>query len=330
MRFRVAAPAALAVFGLALSGCQSAPVKADLGCVATELNRASKDAGELWGLLAGSRAGLLATNLPKLAEVEFAPSEAGLDVKWLASEGSQPAWHELGIEAQGCLVTNIFVPEGKPAPIWYAQEVEVYRQGSATVLAAGRDATGNAVDNQGWVSAASQAVDRVRARFPDWDGQLVVQVCDSPESFHLVSAGSAQDAAWAYTRAQDYSGQVGEAASHVTVNPTHEHPDKPYLLTHEAVHVAMSKHGVPEPEKLWISEGLAEAIALSVSPQRAAKSAQLVAENGLRAENPPTKGELDSADPQVSSLAYARSAALVAPALESPDLLGELRKLGWP
>ena len=315
---------------LALSGCQKTP---DLECVAESLNQSVKegDSAKLLDALSGRRAPLVAKNLGRLAEATFEPYKDGLRVKWRAAAIDAPAWHEIGIKAQGCRVVDVFPKEDSPAPIWLSQQIEVYSDDDVTVMAAPRDASGNRVDNSSWLLAAHDAVETVRAAVPElsWDSRLVIQVADSIESFHKITGGAALDGSAAYTLAQDFADANGQAASHIIVNTIHK-VDPRFLLTHEAVHVATAELGVPDDKNMWVSEGYAEAIALTANPEHAQESERLIEENGLRPEQPPTAEEFMSKDPKISSLAYARAAKLVGEAVSKGNVLVQLQNLGWP
>lgn len=119
------------------------------------------------------------------------------------------------------------------------------------------------------VRQATRAVRTVRRTVPTWEGPLVVEAAPAVGAFRLASGldQAAAEQIAAVTATSD--GSTGaEASVHVFVNPGVYGSLGPrgqqIVLSHEAAHVALGAVRTDAP--LWLSEGVADYVALVDSP----------------------------------------------------------------
>jgi hypothetical protein len=153
--------------------------------------------------------------------------------------------------------------EGYRVPLWLVERVSVRRTDDVLVLGPDR-AQVRALERK-----AQVAMRTVRRTLPDWDGPLVVQAPASEEQFAAAAGMSAEAAAAiaAVTTTTDGSG-LPQSSVHIFLNPPVFEPLGPrgqqIVVSHEAAHVALD--AVTKPIPLWLSEGIADYIALVDSP----------------------------------------------------------------
>ena len=172
-------------------------------------------------------------------------------------------------------------------PLWFFDDLAVRRTPGTLVLAEDA-ATARTLSRQ-----ASAAVRTVRRILPTWDEPLVIEAPGSAADFRTVSGldHSESRTIAAVTTATDGS-SIDRAPVHVYLNPDVYGPLGPVggqiVVTHEAAHVALD--GTRTSLPLWLSEGMADYVALTDTPLPdtvlAAQIRELVREQGARAALP--------------------------------------------
>lgn len=315
-----AAACRLAVLVLALAGCTTAPAPSvpDAHALAAALNSSlgghdraafltsfadtphARGTGALWF-----------DNLEQLQSVSFSSGEDGrLDVVWTVPGDTAPARHTLSpvLAGQDGRTVVTTVPQSTFSPLWSIEPVTVLSGGSGTIVAASSVAV---ADRIGWSSRLDAAAEAVRkARLGPlaarWRGGLVVELPGSPLEFHAVTGTTASGSAAVTHREGD--------AIRVVVNPELPHlVDAAFLdalAAHEATHVA-TRTIEAEDAPRWVSEGLAEWVAVQADPE-AARESRRVAWDSLRNDrlptHLPTAADLDDAHSATASYALAQIA----------------------
>jgi len=224
-------------------------------------------------------------NLTALPSVTFdVPyGDDTLVVYWRVAGDSKDASNHVGrISCPGgqCALTDIGPQVGWPAPMWSVQPLDVLTDYKVALLIPSGAQSGPI-----WLSAASTARLAVaRANLgpltQNWDNALVVELPQDAGAFaHLL--GVATLGSFATTGAITWTENTGyvqpsqsAAAVRVVINPTTTaqltFDQRVLLLTHEAVHVATAGWQIAAG-KTWVSEGLAESVAVSADPSTAAE-----------------------------------------------------------
>ena len=279
---------------------------------------------------APGRRDLLWSNLRALASVEFQPGPDAdtLRVGWTVGlQDVAPAWQLVGgvvCDASACGLRNLAPVTGSPAPLWAVQAITV------STDPAGVAVVGGAGDTP-WLAAARQAVAAVAGA--DLSGlddpsatapKLVVEV---PDTFTAFQAIVGQDSAdftetGAFTWVEDSGApapgstpspgggwQAPGAAVRVVVNPSAttglDASQQAALLAHEAVHVATIGHPVATGQR-WVSEGMAEIVALGLDAGMAAQSTGAAAAACTSAGlAPPTDASFGGGDAISQQTSYA-------------------------
>lgn len=193
---------------------------------------------------------------------------------------------ELSDENAGLRVSN-FIPSG-PLPIWAVDALASATGEAGSVLAS------KTVDISHWTSAHRRATSLVLAAglgplTSGWDQRLMVEIASTLTNFAAVLGAKAADQADVGAIAIR-EGAPGSGAIRVLVNASQDaglaQVDREVLLTHEGVHVATRSPEWRAP--LWVTEGLAERVALSASPAHLTHSRRLAAEAASAPEPPRT------------------------------------------
>jgi len=318
----------LAIFGVV--GCAaSPPLPADTTQLMTKLNAAvtARDQSTFLALTNGEASagirGWVWGNLGMLTQVTFKAGESdSLWADWSFAGDAQTVSSQIGTiscAANGCHVSDLAPQPGTPAPIWLVQPLQVLGDDQAAVLASTAATSG---DTQGWVTAVQAAQQAVTdADLGDlaasWNGGLVVELPKDASGFaQLLGISSSADytSTGAVTRVEAPADSSQDPVAHVVVNPQTTGaltPDEQVLLlTHEGVHVATA--GVPVAAgATWVSEGLAESVAVAGSPSTAANEqtlAKAACDDGL---TPPSDAAFGGTDAVTQNSAYAVSQVLV-------------------
>ena len=272
---------------------------------------------------AGMRAWIW-TNLVALPQIRFGLLDDTLVANWRVPGDDLDATHRVGQMAcsddrRDCALTSIGPLAGWPAPLWAVQPMALATAGAVTVLGASDDTT-----TPDWLTAAETARQAVAAAglgvlAQAWNGALVVELPRDAAAFaHLLGQDSPADfvTTGALTWVEN-TGQAtpGRAATHIVVNPQTSigltAQQRVLLLTHEAVHVATSAQPLA-PGAAWVSEGLAEAVAVAGDPaaatERAAQAHSACTAAGL---TPPADAAFSGTDAAAQAVAYATAQVLV-------------------
>lgn len=277
-------------------------------------------------------------NTIQFAQITFvATSGQQWRVDWQVADERGVAHNlvDADVRCQGssCRLAGLRQASGKPAPIWLVQPITVQRLGLVTVIG------GQGVDP--WLVPAQEAMTVVAHAQPSAlfrpAATQVVELPASTSTFEQVMAATAFE--FRGTGAVTWTLQAGttggsaaaaDSAIHIVVNPDSTSaltPDaRRMLLTHEAVHAATGWLAAPASGSTWVSEGLAEAIALPQSPADQARSLE-----HLRSACPDLPGPPSDAafvDPGQVDYAYAWSGWQVGRLLAN-DPSGEVIKALW-
>lgn len=211
---------------------------------------------------------------------------------------------------QRCRLADVVQQPGSPTPVWLTGQITVASAGQVTVL--------GAADASQWLAAATGALDAISggatAGLLGEHDPYVIELPADRAGFEQVLAAPASQ----FATIGAITWQQG-ANSHIVVNPQTagglDDEQRRLLLAHELVHLRTVHLGHPASGQLWVSEGLAEALALPSSPTEQARSlAVLRAGCPLDATPPPDDA---FSDPARQQFAYAWSAAMVAELLRT-------------
>lgn len=280
-------------------------------------------------------------NLTQLRQVDFRLTGAVHDDRgpqlrgWLepvAVTWSMPfepanAEHQLRLqlshENAGVRVSN-FVPSG-PQPIWAVDALASATGEAGSILAT------KTVAISPWTLAHRRATSLVLAAglgplTSGWDQRLMVEIASTLTNFAAVLGAQAADQADVGAIAIR-EGAPGSGAIRVLVNATQDaglaQADREVLLTHEGVHVATRSPEWRAP--LWVTEGLAERVALTASPAHWTYSRRLAAQ----AASAPTAPRTPPADVEFSRDDLERTYALARVGVDALFAnLGQPRALG--
>lgn len=252
-----------------------------------------------------ARLDLLWNNLRQLGAVRFESADAaGFRVAWRVPGDLHDAWQLLDVQlacnAHRCEVADLTPRLGSPAPLWLVEQIKVVTVTGGSVIAG--------LGARDWTQATTQAVAALQAAqlgelAAGWSGELVLVAPASEEGYRAVmgATGDEYAAAGAITWTVDHglpeadragvSNTATIAAVRVVANPTTTAALGPaaanLLLTHEAVHVATAHLGLPAAGRRWISEGLAEVVALQSSPDQVALHKGLLKSDCAQLVEPP-------------------------------------------
>lgn len=275
------------------------------------------------------------SNLAQLSEVDFAGTIDGWRVDWSLPGEQAAATHvvnlDIGCAGTSCRITRIEPVPSRPAPGWLVEPVDVTTVDGA-VLIAGR----GAIDVTAAAATAAAAVDDSGMALLDTDSRapMPVEVPATDSAYALVTGAPAAETRGlgALTR------RTGDAVR-VVVNPAHAEQWSPaqqaMLLTHEAVHWRLAGHGTPTGGNTWVSEGLAEWLALSRNADERASSqtraVQACRDSGGAPALPADEDFRATDDADALRGAYALSWAAVSElvAESGPDAAGDLVELLW-
>jgi hypothetical protein len=193
------------------------------------------------------------------------------------------------------------ISDGRRSPLWLLDRVAVRRTPRAWVIASG------GADAQRLLRHGSQAATTIRSAVPAWRGVLVVEAAATSDQF-LAVTGLDEDAAQvlaAVTTTTDGS-QDPRSPTHVYVNlPVFDDlgpVGRQVVLSHEAVHVALGSPTRAVP--VWLSEGIADHIALADSrtpvTETAAQILELVRDDGPP-RRLPSDADFERADPDIGA-----------------------------
>ncbi|MCL2653882.1 MAG: hypothetical protein FWD63_08885 [Propionibacteriaceae bacterium] len=317
------------LLALSAAGCAPSPaLPADLGQLVTKLNAAvsAHDETTFKTLTNGETAtgirGWVWVNLGQLSQVTFKAGRSGsLWADWRLPGDIQPISSQVGTTScadNGCRVASLEPQSDRPAPIWLVQPLQILGDDTAILLAS---TSTPPADAQSWASAgqaAQQAVAGVDlGDLASWNGNLTVELPQNALAFAQV-LGLASSADYASTGAVTQIEGAADSSqypvAHIVVNPQTTAnltlDQQTLLLTHEGVHVATS--GTPvAPGATWVSEGLAESVAVAVSPSTAADEQALAKASCNDGLTPPTDAAFGGTDATAQNTAYAVSQVLV-------------------
>ncbi len=228
------------------------------------------------------RRAMLWRNLYQLGDVEFLAATGDTwQVAWRVPGETGLAWHELRVwwSCKGnCRVTELSQRPGKPTPIWLVQPIGLYLGTGVAII--GDDTAAN------WLTAAHRA----RAQLATADAAdllrppelLIFELPRGKTELEQVLAAPATDfqqtgaLTWLADSGRPATREAVAAPPRVVVNPltTTEltEDQQALLLAHEAVHAATGWLGAPVAGRRWVSEGLAESVALELSADEQARS----------------------------------------------------------
>jgi hypothetical protein len=210
------------------------------------------------------------TSLTGAEQERFGPEAWAGDV--------QVTWEQQGVDRRPSLLTIPVVFDGEAdeqsfvsfrlsgsdrVPLWLLTRLAVVR-GASSVAVAPR-----AADARRLSVLAEEAVRTVRRTLPDWRDALLVQETPTQADFQLAAGLPAQQAkaVAAVTTTPDGSADDG-ARGQVFVNPKLFDPlgteGRQIVVSHESAHVALGAATTAMP--LWLSEGIADWVALRRSP----------------------------------------------------------------
>jgi hypothetical protein len=231
---------------------------------------------------------------------------ADVEVTWrVTGEGSAASVLvvpvALDFEGARAVFSSARVTESRRTPLWLLDRVAVRRTPRVVVVAAAP------VDPRRLVRQGERAVAAVRRMLPRWRRPLVIEVPATSTQF-LAASGLDADSGGtlaAVTTTPDGSGLPGRPA-HVYLHREQFARLGPVgrqvVLTHEATHVALGSATSRVPA--WLSEGIADYIALARASVPVAKSAAQV-RRLVRAEGPPralpSAAQLDGSDPDAGA-----------------------------
>lgn len=314
-----------------LAGCTAAhqPSGSERQRLVDRLNRAldnhdEADLTRVFAAAAAPRRELLVANLRQLDSAQFQIGDDDvLQVSWRAVPDDEQAWQFVSAPmtcTNSCALTDLRPIAGHPAPIWVTGAISLRRQMNAVVIAP---------DAQPWLPLAADAqagvvAAQLGALTDGWNQLLVVEVPANKAAFEAVMGVQASDFAgtgavtWT---ADDAAPEATTPASRrIVVNPdavaSLDGARRGFLLAHEAVHVATGGLGRPAPGALWVSEGLAEHVALGQWPSQAQASASLLRQHCPLPPEAPTDDEFTG---NQAALAYARAALAVSQLVTGPS-----------
>ena len=242
------------------------------------------DAGARAELVAAA-ANLRALRLRSVGLRYLAPSTTALtegeqgrhgDSAWVGDV--QISWQQAGVDRRPALLTIPVVLSGQDeeqqfvsfrtqaadrVPLWLLTRLAVVRA-PRSVAVASDPASARRLSR-----LAERAVDTVRQTLPRWRDRLLVQETATQADFQLAAGLPAQQAraVAAVTTTADGSADA-DAQGQVFVNPRLYDPlgeeGRQIVVSHEAAHVALGAATTRLP--LWLSEGMADWIALRTSP----------------------------------------------------------------
>jgi len=318
----------LTFFGVAGCAVPAPALPVDALQLVTKLNAAvsARDQTTFLALTDGeTNVGIRAwvwTNLGLLEQAVFKAGESGsLWVDWRLPGDTQAVSSQvgsIGCADNGCQVADLGPQSGAAAPIWLVQPLQVVGDAPATVLAA----TSAAQDAEGWASAAKAARQAVAGAdlgdlAASWDGSLVVELPQDASAFaQLMGLPSAADytSTGAVTWVERMSDSSQGPVARIIVNPqttaTLTTEQRTLLLTHEGVHVATTAVPVADGAT-WVSEGMAESVAVTASPGTAADEQALAKAACDGVLTPPSDAAFGGTDAAAQDTAYAVSQVLV-------------------
>lgn len=204
-----------------------------------------------------------------LTDVSLTPVDGSTDLArltWRLSGADHAASVMLALRwgegSQGAAIAGV-MSGGTTTPLWVLEDLTASVSPGVLVSGGASDAV------QALAPDATQARDRVRAFFAEWESDLIVEAPSTSDLFAetLAAPPGEYDEVAALTTSTD--GTVGPLAGlRVLVHPVN-YPAMTtgaarLVLTHEATHVAT--RSVTSELPLWWSEGLAEHVAFSTVP----------------------------------------------------------------
>lgn len=254
------------------------------------------------------------TNLTGLDRFRLEADGDLLLTTWSVTGDAASARHRIGGTLRcrpRCLLDDLTPIAATPTPIWLTAPVTITRHQLFTLVSSGDEEPGQALRQ------ASDAVERARLGVlsQGWNGSVVVLAPSSAQDFAAVMGTPAVHWAGTAALAQE-DGVPGTGAVRVVINPDADLSGDlaALVLAHEAVHVVTAALGRTSPGRLWVSEGLADAVALPLAPDERRRSVGMAA--GLSA--PPADADFASRDQATAQRAYARGWALIAGVLTDP------------
>lgn len=167
------------------------------------------------------------------------------------------------------------LPQAERLPLWLAGPVQVARSERAMVVTTPKHSPAR------FLRFADTAAQTVDVTVPQWQGRLCLEVAADQAGFRDVAGIPQEQAAAvaAVTTTPDGVSTRG-AAQHVYVNPklfgSLSSQGRAIVLAHEAAHVALGAALLQLP--LWLSEGIADYVALARSEEPVSRLAAQVLE----------------------------------------------------
>lgn len=340
-------PLTLCLLGCALVGCTTPPAATgspapSTGDFAAGLQSAldTRDRQAFVALLDPAadpgRVDLLWTNLVQF-DVDFSARGDRLAVAWSVPGEAAPARQVLAFErpCDSCAPTDLVAVSGQPAPLWLVEGVVVERRGAVTLI---RGLRAPSLMPEARAAVAGVAAAGLGGLASGWDGALVLEQPSDPPAFARVMAdqGDLLGTAAVTVRRDSVAeggGADAAAAVRVVVNPAATtalpggeadraaDPVLAVLIGHEAVHVATAAQPRPAAGRLWVSEGLAEWLALGMVPGGEQAMGDELARACRQVGRVPGDAELAGAlAPEGEAGTYGLAAGLLAAALGEPGV----------
>lgn len=203
--------------------------------------------------------GRLYDNLVQVRPVVFSGTDADTIVDWTLGGRSASIRLRLLTDPAG-RISSILASE--QTPLWLGNGVTVFERGRVTILAA--------TSAERWLDVADRAADDL-VRTPlgplaaGWDGRLVVELPATQQGLaalvHEPDLATAQVGGVTFAEG-DASGPLRIALGPTLLRATDA--EKRATLVHEGVHLATAAPRRTAP--VWVTEGLAESIAVSTDP----------------------------------------------------------------
>lgn len=204
-----------------------------------------------------------------------------VDLTWqLRGQDTLPARAEirLAVTADGRVAS---VGGGDRTPVWLTERLVVRRVDGAVVAVA--ESLGEGVTAR-YVSLVRRAVPDVRRAVPSWDGHLVVEVPSTPDAVdHALGVPAGTYARVAAVTGSADGTTAPDSPVRVVVNPDKlarlGRTGAQVVLTHEVAHVALGSAVASAAVPVWLTEGIADVVALrDVDLPLSAKAGQVRAQ----------------------------------------------------
>lgn len=267
---------------LGVAGCGVPTVAPDAAADLPRRVVAAWEAGDRTGFVAALggdavRAAALWDAWRALGTVRVVAAAAGVRVHWRVAGERRESVDTLVVRGSP---QPRLAPSAGPRPPWFDHRLEVVTDGAVALLATpGLDAAARA----GWLSAASEALERLRDAplapwRPSWDGMLVLVAPADALHFARTTGLVEGLGATAAVTLQPWP----DAPARVVVNPDALRlagAERVGLLVHEGVH-AITGSAARWDAPQWLAEGLAESVACAGDTARTRRNLLLARRGG--------------------------------------------------